>query len=79
VVDGSESRAPLTYGEDRPGQVHRHIASTSGRPACSAGARLRSRRAGRTIRWYGEPGVVARLVWMKSVTITGPGGQKLTY
>jgi dTDP-glucose 4,6-dehydratase len=83
VVDRlGRSRALLTYGEDRPGQVRRHIASTE------QAARLLGWRARvgfpegleRTIRWYeaNRPWWV-KLLWMKAVTITGPGGQKLTY
>ena len=83
VVDQlGKPRSLLTYGEERPGQVHRHIAGVE------RAAELRGWRAttafadglGRTIRWYDEHRAWwANLLWMTSVTITGPGGQKLTY
>ncbi len=83
VVDRlGKPRSLLTYGEDRPGQVRRHIASTE-RASRLLGWRARltfPEGLERTIQWYGENRAWwAKLVWMKSVTITGPGGQKLTY
>ncbi len=83
VVDRlGRSRALLTYGEDRPGQVRRHIASTE-RAARLLGWKARvafPEGLERTIRWYdANRAWWAKLLWMKSVTITGPGGQKLTY
>jgi len=83
VVDRlGKPRSLVSYSDDRPGQVRRHIASTE------RAARLLGWRAQvafpdglePTIRWYAEHRAWwAKLTWMKSVTITGPGGQKLTY
>jgi len=83
VVDRlGKSRGLLTYGENRPGQVHRHIAGAE-RAARLLGWRARTafpEGLERTIRWYDENRAWwAKLLWMKSVTITGPAGQKLTY
>jgi dTDP-glucose 4,6-dehydratase len=83
VVDRlGKPRSLLTYGEARPGQVHRHIAGAE-RAAQLLGWRATTAFAdglARTIRWYDEHRAWwANLLWMKSVTITGPGGQKLTY
>jgi len=83
VVDRlGKPRSLLTYGDERPGQVHRHIAGAE-RAAQLLGWRASTAFAdglGRTIRWYDEHRAWwAKLLWMKSVTITGPGGQKLTY
>jgi len=83
VVDRlGRPRSLISYTEDRPGQVRRHIAGTD------KAHRLLNWKAetsfpdglGRTIRWYAEHRQWwQKLLWMKSVTITGPGGQKLTY
>jgi dTDP-glucose 4,6-dehydratase len=83
VVDRlGKPRSLLTYGDERPGQVRRHIAGAE-RAAQLLGWRATTAFAdglGRTIRWYDEHrDWWAKLLWMKSVTITGPGGQKLTY
>ena len=83
VVDRlGKSRSLLEYGEERPGQVRRHIAGIE-RAARLLGWRTRVAFPDgleRTIRWYDDNRAWwAKLLWMKSVTITGPGGQKLTY
>lgn len=83
VVDGlGKPRSLLTYGEERPGQVRRHVAGTD-RAVRLLGWRARTAFPDgleRTIRWYDENRAWwTKLLWMKSVTITGPGGQKLTY
>ncbi len=83
VVDRLGKPRPLiVYSEDRPGQVQRHIAGVE------RARRLLDWRAevpfeeglDRTIAWYAAHRAWwEKLVWMKSVTIIGPGGQKVTY
>jgi dTDP-glucose 4,6-dehydratase len=83
VVDRlGKSRSLIVYSEDRPGQVRRHIAGVE-RARQLLGWRAEVPfEAGldRTIRWYAaHRSWWEKLVWMKSVTIIGPGGQKVTY
>ncbi len=75
-------RSLITFMEDRPGQVKHHAAATE------KALRLLGWKAGtdletgldRTIHWYREnPSWWRKLLWMRSVTITGPSGQRLTY
>lgn len=83
VVDKlGPSRDLIMFMEDRPGQVRRHVASTD------KALRLLDWKAetdietgiARTIRWYAEnPGWWRKLLWMRSVTITTPGGQRIIY
>jgi dTDP-glucose 4,6-dehydratase len=72
----------ITFMADRPGQVHRHISSTE------KALRLLNWKAEidfetgieRTIHWYAKhPGWWEKLLWMRSVTITVPGGQRILY
>ncbi len=83
IVDKlGRSRNLITFMADRPGQVRRHIASTDRALGLLGWKAEMSIEAGleRTIRWYAEHAAWWRkLRWMKSVTIAGPGGQKLTY
>lgn len=83
IVDGTgRPRSLLTFSEDRPGQVRRHIAGAA-RAAELLGWRASTPLAeglARTIRWYVEHrDWWEKLLWMKSVAIVGPGGQKVTY
>jgi dTDP-glucose 4,6-dehydratase len=83
VVDRlGRPRSLITYSEDRPGQVQRHIAGTArARELLGWQARVPfAEGLDRTIAWYDAHRVWwEKLVWMKSVTIIGPGGQKVTY
>ena len=83
VVDRlGKPRSLLTYGKERRGQIHRHVAGTerAAQLLCWRATTAFADGRGRTICWYDEHRAWwANLLWMKSVTITGPGGQKLTY
>jgi dTDP-glucose 4,6-dehydratase len=83
VVDRlGQPRSLITYSEDRPGQVQRHIAGTArARHLLGWQARVPfAEGLDRTIAWYdAHRAWWEKLVWMKSVTIIGPGGQKVTY
>lgn len=72
----------IVYSEDRPGQVQRHIAGVE-RARQLLGWRAQvpfAEGLDRTIGWYASHrSWWEKLVWMKSVTIIGPGGQKVTY
>jgi dTDP-glucose 4,6-dehydratase len=72
----------MTFMEDRPGQVHRHVASTE------KALRLLNWKAEidfetgieRTIRWYaGHREWWEKLLWMRSVAIAVPGGRRIIY
>jgi dTDP-glucose 4,6-dehydratase len=75
-------RSLIVYSDDRPGQVQRHIAGVA-RAHQLLGWRAQvqfGEGLDRTIRWYAAHRAWwEKLVWMKSVTIIGPGGQKVTY
>jgi dTDP-glucose 4,6-dehydratase len=72
----------ITHIEERPAQVRRHIGSTE-KAAALLGWRARTSLADgldRTIRWYAEHHDWWRkLMWMRSVVITGPTGSKVVY
>jgi dTDP-glucose 4,6-dehydratase len=75
-------RSLITYTEDRPGQVQRHIAGTErARRLLGWQAQVPfAKGLDATIAWYaGHRQWWEKLLWMKSVTITGPRGQKVTY
>jgi dTDP-glucose 4,6-dehydratase len=75
-------RSLITYSEDRPGQVQRHIAGIErARQLLGWQAEVPfAEGLDRTIAWYAAHRAWwEKLVWMKSVTIIGPGGQKVTY
>ena len=83
VVDRlGKPRSLLTYSEDRPGQVQRHIAGI-GRARELLGWQAQvpfAEELEHTIDWYASHrSWWEKLLWMKSVTIIGPSGQKLTY
>ena len=72
----------IVYSEDRPGQVQRHIAGVERARRLLGWQAQVPFGAGldRTIAWYGAHRAWwEKLAWMKSVTIIGPGGQKVTY
>jgi dTDP-glucose 4,6-dehydratase len=76
------SRSLIVYSEDRPGQVQRHIAGVE-RARQLLGWRAQvpfGEGLDRAIHWYASHrSWWEKLAWMKSVTIIGPGGQKVTY
>jgi dTDP-glucose 4,6-dehydratase len=83
VVDQlGKPRSLIAYSEDRPGQVQRHVAST-GRARQLLDWRARvpfAKGLDQTIDWYATHRIWwEKLLWMRSVTIIGPGGQKVTY
>jgi dTDP-glucose 4,6-dehydratase len=83
IVDKlGKPRDLIRFMEDRPGQVRRHIASTE------KALRLLNWKAEidldtgieRAIGWYAErPEWWEKLLWMRSVTITTPGGRRIIY
>jgi dTDP-glucose 4,6-dehydratase len=83
IVDKlGKPRNLIRFMEDRPGQVRRHIASTE------KALRLLNWKAEidldtgieRAIGWYAEhPEWWEKLLWMRSVTITTPGGRRIIY
>jgi dTDP-glucose 4,6-dehydratase len=75
-------RSLIAYSEDRHGQVQRHIAGTErARQLLDWRAQVPfAEGLDQTINWYATHRTWwEKLVWMKSVTIIGPGGQKVTY
>jgi dTDP-glucose 4,6-dehydratase len=72
----------ITYMEDRPGQVERHLASTAKALQLLDWKAEMSFEAGieRTIRWYADHREWWRKqLWMRSVAITDPHGKTSTY
>jgi dTDP-glucose 4,6-dehydratase len=77
-----KSHGLMSFMEDRPGQVHRHVASTekalsllNWKAEIDFGTGIE-----RTIRWYADhPWWWEKLRWMRSVAITVPGGQRIIY
>jgi dTDP-glucose 4,6-dehydratase len=83
VVDKlGKSRGLISFMEDRPGQVQRHVASTAKALSLlnwkaeidfDTGLEM-------TIRWYAShPRWWEKLQWMRSVAITVPGGRRIIY
>ena len=83
VVDKlGKSHDLIAFMEDRPGQVHRHVASTEKALSLLNWKAEIDFETGieRTIRWYADhPWWWEKLRWMRSVAITGPGGQRIIY
>ena len=72
----------LRFIEDRPGQVRQHRASTAKAERLLGWRAQTGLEAGleQTCRWYAEhEGWWRKMRWMRSVTITGPSGQKIEY
>lgn len=77
-----KSRDLITFTDDRPGQIAKHLASTDKalklldwKAETSLGTGI-----ARNIRWYAENAWWwKKLLWMRSVTITGPSGKTFTY
>ncbi len=75
-------RVLITHVDDRPAQVRRHISSTE-KARALLGWRAETDLAeglGRTIQWYADHrDWWQKLLWMRSVVITGPTGGKVVY
>jgi dTDP-glucose 4,6-dehydratase len=74
--------ASLRFLPDRPGQVRQHRAATEQAERLLGWRARTDLEAGleQTCRWYAEHEAWWRkLRWMRSVTITGPSGQKIEY
>jgi dTDP-glucose 4,6-dehydratase len=75
-------RSLIIHVDDRPAQVRRHISSTE---KASALLGWRARTAldeglARTVQWYSEhPEWWQKLLWMRSVAVSGPTGGKIIY
>jgi dTDP-glucose 4,6-dehydratase len=77
-----KSHSLLSFMEDRPGQVYKHVASTEKALSLLDWKAQTDLQAGieRTIRWYADhPWWWEKLRWMRSVAITVPGGQRIIY
>ena len=83
IVDKlGKSHDLISFMEDRPGQVHRHVASTEKALSLLNWKAEIDFETGieRTIRWYADhPRWWEKLRWMRSVAITVPGGQRIIY
>ena len=83
IVDKlGKSHSLIAFMEDRPGQVERHVASTAKALSLLNWKAENNFDTGieKTIRWYANhPGWWEKLRWMRSVAITVPGGQRITY
>ena len=72
----------MSFMEDRPGQVYRHVAATEKALSLLNWKAEIDFATGieRTIRWYADhPLWWEKLRWMRSVAITVPGGRRITY
>jgi dTDP-glucose 4,6-dehydratase len=83
IVDKlGQSHRLMSFMEDRPGQVHRHVASTDKALSLLNWKAEIDFETGieRTIRWYADhPWWWEKLRWMRSVAITVPGGRRIIY
>jgi dTDP-glucose 4,6-dehydratase len=83
IVDKlGKSHGLMSFMEDRPGQVHRHVASTEKALSLLNWKAEIDFDSGieRTIRWYADhPWWWEKLRWMRSVAITVPGGRRIFY
>jgi dTDP-glucose 4,6-dehydratase len=72
----------ISFMEDRPGQVQRHVASTAKALSLLHWKAENDFDTGieKTIRWYADhPEWWEKLRWMRSVAITVPGGRRIIY
>jgi dTDP-glucose 4,6-dehydratase len=83
IVDKlGKSHGLISFMEDRPGQVQRHVASTAKALSLLNWKAENDFDTGieRTICWYADhPGWWEKLRWMRSVAITVPGGRRIIY
>jgi dTDP-glucose 4,6-dehydratase len=77
-----KSHGLISFMEDRPGQVQRHVASTAKALSLLQWKAENDFDTGieKTIRWYADhPEWWEKLHWMRSVAITVPGGRRIIY
>jgi dTDP-glucose 4,6-dehydratase len=83
IVDKlGKSHGLISFMEDRPGQVQRHVASTAKALSLLNWKAENDFDKGieQTIRWYADHrGWWEKLRWMRSVAITVPGGRRIIY